>query len=40
MKVDELGDVLQRHVQARSMEFDGSDIAIDDCRSAILYARG
>jgi hypothetical protein len=40
MKVEELGNVLQRHFQARNMEFDGSDICIDDCRSAILYARG
>lgn len=40
LKVEELGNVLQRHFQARSMEFDGSDIGIDDCRSAILYARG
>ena len=40
MKVDLLGDVLQVFFQARAMEFDGKDIGIDDCRSAILYARG
>lgn len=40
LKVELLSDVLQIFFQARDMEFGGTDIGIDDCRSAVLYARG
>jgi hypothetical protein len=40
IKVDLLGDVLQRYFNARGEEYDGSDIKPDDIKKAILYARG
>jgi hypothetical protein len=39
-KVGELSAILQVYFQARDMEFNDTEIGIDDCRSAILYARG